>query len=68
MGTIIVKTDEQGIQAGEGALLHIPEELWELSKKNRVYVEDTQTGERVLVIDMNEPVRPPVRLDGEEGT
>jgi len=60
MGTIIVKTNEKGLESGAGAIIHIPEELWELSKKHKVYVEDSQTGERVMVIDMNEPVKKPI--------
>jgi len=64
MGTIVVKTDEKDVHTGDGALIHIPEELWELSKKHRVYVEDSFTGERVLVIDMNELVKKPIR-EGE---
>ena len=57
MGTIIVKTceDQETALRNQGALIYIPEELWELSKKHKVYLEDTSTGERVLVIDMNPP-------------
>lgn len=59
MGTIIVKTNEKGVHAGDGALLHIPEELWELSKKHKVYLEDSKSGEKVLVIDMSESAQSP---------
>ena len=68
MGTIIVKTseDQESALRNQGALIHIPEELWELSKKHRLYVEDSQTGERVLVIDMNEPTKLPIRETREK--
>ena len=51
MGKIIVKTPEGGGN-GPGAMIHIPEELWDLAKKHEVYLEDGTTGERYLVIDM----------------
>jgi len=58
MGTIVVKTPETTANGGPssttGAMIHIPEELWELAKKHEVYLEDGTTGERYLVIDMTE--------------
>lgn len=53
MGKIIIKTPNGG-GGGPGAMIHIPEELWDLAKKHEVYLEDGSTGERYLVIDMTQ--------------
>ena len=59
MGTIIVKTNEGMDKDRGGAYIHIPEELWELSKKHKVYVDDSESGDKVLVIDLNQPAQSP---------
>jgi hypothetical protein len=55
MGKIVIKTPDENDAKGTGVHIHIPEELWELSRTHEVHVEDGHTGERYLVIDMNEP-------------
>ena len=53
MGKIIIKTPDIAENGNKlGAVINIPEELWDLARKHDVYLEDGQTGERYLVIDL----------------
>ncbi len=33
---------------------HIPEEIWELSKTNNVFLKDEKTGELIQILDLKE--------------
>jgi hypothetical protein len=54
MGKIVFKTPDHPVKDKQGMNIHIPEELWELTKKHTIMVEDDVNGERYLLVDLTE--------------